>query len=100
MNLSPEQEQELKRMLKQVVWDYKIPEEELLEIFHNRQRRNWAIDQIQLKAKLLNGFYLHKLIRLLGREQIMSFFADNVLVQIFPVSYRNRLKHVKRIILQ
>jgi hypothetical protein len=97
MNLSPEQEQELKRMLKQVVWDYKIPEEELLEIFQGK-RPGKALTRIQLHTKLLNSYNWYSLVRFFGVDAAKTFLTKEAISGLFPRMLKERYERARLIL--
>ena len=88
---------ELKIILKRVVWDYNISSEDLLAIFKGDKAGN-SVDLIQLQAKLLNSYQWHQLIKWFGIETVKSYLKDEVIQKIFPPSYKNKLYHAKEIL--
>ncbi len=93
----PISDEELKKVLKRVVWDYNISPDELLAIFKGEKEGN-SVNIIQLQAKLLNGYQWHDLIKWFGADTVKSFLKDEVIQQIFPPSYKNKLYHAKEIL--
>jgi hypothetical protein len=90
-------ENELKGILKKVVWDYNITPADLLAIF-NGEMKSAALDQTQLHAKLLNSYSWHQLIKWFGFEKALNFLSDEAIRMIFPASYRQKLLHAKEIL--
>jgi len=90
-------DEELKVILKRVVWDYNITGDDLLEIYKGNMEGK-GVNQAQLKAKLLNTYSWHQLIKWFGFETTQDFLRDEIVQLIFPASYRQKLFHAKRIL--
>jgi hypothetical protein len=93
----PLTDEKLKVILKRVVWDYNISEDDLLEIYKGNMEGR-GVNQVQLKAKLLNTYPWHQLIKWFGFETSRGFLKDEIIQMIFPASYRQKLFHAKRIL--
>lgn len=93
----PLSDEELKVILKQVVWDYNISADDLLAIFKGKMEGK-GVNELQLKAKLLNSYPWHQLINWFGFETALSFLKDEIIQMIFPVSYRKKILNAKRIL--
>ncbi|MCK9480985.1 MAG: hypothetical protein M0R38_04380 [Bacteroidia bacterium] len=93
----PLSDDELKIILKRVVWDYNISPDDLLAIFKGEMEGR-GIDTAQLQAKLLNGYQWHNLIKWFGYETVRTFLRDEVIKAIFPASYRQKLLNAKTIL--
>lgn len=76
-------------MLKRVVWDYNIPEDELLEIFLY-DKEGHAISGDQLKARLLNTYNWYYLLTFFGRDFTKDFLKDKITRNLFPKSSRDK----------
>jgi len=92
-------EQELKRRLKQVVWDYNISEDDLLEIFL-RGKTITGLNQTQLKAKLLNGNNWYTILKLVGIENAKTLLAPEITSILFPRQLRERYQHARRVLFE
>jgi hypothetical protein len=92
-----EQYENLKILLKQVVWDYNFDENELVDIYFGK-KTSPTISPKELMAKLLNGYSWHKLIKILGIDLTKNMLTDDVLNCIYPKSYKNNLINARRIL--
>lgn len=80
---------ELKKMLKGIVWDYNISEDELLEIFL-RKKEGQALNADQLKARLLNTYNWYFLLRFFGRDFVKGFLDDKITLYLFPKTLKDK----------
>lgn len=87
----------LKALLKTVVWDYNIDEEELLEIFLE-EKEGRALNADQLKARLLNTYNWYFLVSSFGRDVAKGFLDDKVTAYLFPRSLRDKYVRAGRIL--
>lgn len=90
-------DEELKIVLKRVVWDYNISPDDLLAIFKGEMEGR-GVDREQLYAKILNTYHWHQIIKWFGYEKSQSFLKDEVISMLFPVSYRQKMFNAKRIL--
>ena len=81
---------ELSQMLKKVVWDYNIQENQLIDIYFDNMKSN-SLSSKELKTKLLNGFSWYKLIDVLGFEEAKKLLQDDIIKGIYPKSYRETI---------
>jgi hypothetical protein len=96
--LKPLTDEELKVILKRVVWDYNISGDDLLEIYKgNKEGR--GVNQVQLKAKLLNTYSWYKLVDMLGYNEAVSLLKEDIIKMLWPKSLRLKYTHVKSILL-
>lgn len=91
------QYENLKILLKQVVWDYNFDDNDLVDIYLGK-KTNPTISPNELMVKLLNGYSWHKLIKVLGRDVTKSLLTDEVLNCIYPKSYKKNLINARRIL--
>lgn len=89
--------QELTQMLKKVVWDYYIQENQLLDIYLDKTKSN-SISSKELKTKLLNGFSWYKLIDVLGFDEAKKLLQDDIIKGIYPKSYRETIYNASKIL--
>lgn len=83
-------------MLRSVVWDYEMNEEQLIDAYLN-DNTSYPLTKDKLKVKLLNRFTWHELIKAMG-DGAFELLEDDIIKQIYPVSYRNELFDAKRIL--
>lgn len=87
----------LKALLKGVVWDYNISEEDLVEIFlHNK--KGHSMNKADIEARLLGYYNWHHLIKTLGYERSVELLNDDAISRIFPKSYQQRLYGLRSIL--
>lgn len=58
---------ELKKMLKRIVWDYNISEDDLLKIFLHNEKEH-SMNKPDIESRLLGYYNWHRLIRVLGYQ--------------------------------
>lgn len=89
---------ELKKKLRQVVWDYDISDEDLLAIFlHDKKVAGIGADL--LRSRLIGYFPWHSLLKLFGTQYaICNILTDNAIKSSFPRQYKDKLYHVKSIL--
>lgn len=88
---------ELKKMLKSIVWDYNISEDDLVEIFLH-DKKGYSMNKADVESRLLGYYSWHRLIRVLGYQQALKLLNDDAIVRIFPKSYRERLYGLRSIL--
>lgn len=89
--------QELTQLLKKVVWDYNIQENQLVDIYFDNVKSN-SLSSNELKTKLLNGFSWYKLIDVLGFEEAINLLQDDIIKGIYPKSYRETIYNASKIL--
>lgn len=77
-------------MLKRVVWDYNISEDDLLEIFLH-DKKGHSMNKADLQARLLGYYNWHRIIRILGYPGAFDLLNDEAISRIFPKSYQKKL---------
>lgn len=87
----------LKALLKGVVWDYNISEEDLVEIFFEK-KIGQALNADQLKARLLNTYNWYFLLNFFGKEGVIEFLDDKVTKYLFPRSLRDKYVRAGKIL--
>lgn len=98
MNIPQElNKEELKKMLKRVVWDYHIDEDELLEIFLY-DKKGHAISGSQLKARLLNTYNWYYLLTFFGRDFATGLLKDEITRNLFPKSLKDKYVRARHIL--
>jgi|GEM_PF-2528207 len=88
---------ELKQMLQQVVWDYKIVPDELLEIFL-QDKKGGSLTRRDLEIRLLSYYNWHKIIKAMGYQMALDMLSDEVISGVFPKSYQKRLYELRDIL--
>lgn len=88
---------ELKKMLKRIVWDYNIGEDDLLEIFLHGKTGH-SMNQVDIESRLLGYYGWHRLIRVLGYERAKGLLNDEAIIRIFPKSYQTTLYGLRSIL--
>jgi hypothetical protein len=87
----------VKALIKGVVWDYNIGEDQLLEIFlHNKEGH--SMDKADIEARLLGYYSWHYIIRVLGFERASALLNDEAIRRIFPKSFQTRLYGLRNIL--
>lgn len=94
---SPINIDELKKMLKGIVWDYNISEDELLEIFL-QDKKGHSMSKADIEARLLGYYNWHRLIRVLGYPGAFKLLNEDAISRIFPKSYQERLYGLRNIL--
>lgn len=94
----PLTDEELKVILKRVVWDYNISGDDLLEIYKGNMEGR-GVNQVQLKAKLLNTYSWYKLVDMLGYNETVSLLKEDIIKMLWSKSLRLTYTHVKSILL-
>lgn len=87
----------LKAMLKRVVWDYDISEDDLLKIFLGKKEGH-ALNEGQLKARILNTYNWYFLLNFFGKEVAMNFLDDKVTKYLFPRSLKEKYVRAGKIL--
>ena len=87
----------VKALLKGVVWDYNIGEDELLEIFLH-DKKGHSMNKADIEARLLGYYNWHYIIRVLGFERASELLNDEAIRRIFPKSYQTRLYGLRNIL--
>jgi hypothetical protein len=88
---------ELGGILKRVVWDYDLSEEQLVPIFKGLQQAG-GLNQATLFARLLNGYSWYQLIQWFGFETTQTFLNDDAIAKVFPPSYRRKLIYAQQVL--
>ena len=87
----------LRTLLKGVVWDYDISEDELVEIFlHNKDGH--SMNKADIEARLLGYYSWHQIIKVLGYDRSVALLNDDAIARIFPKSYQTRLYGLRSIL--
>lgn len=89
--------EELKEMLKGIVWDYNISEDELLQVFLD-DKKGLSITRPEIETRLLGYYGWHRIIKVVGRDCAFDMLRDEVISRIFPKSYQKRLYGVRSIL--
>ena len=91
-------ELELKKKLRQVVWDYDISDDDLLAIFlHDKKVLGIGVDL--LRSRLIGYFPWHTLLKLFGTDYaIYNVLTEKAIKASFPRQYKEKLYHVKSIL--
>lgn len=89
--------EELRILLKKVVWDYNIDEETLVKIFYKQENSSSMTSDV-LYTKLLNGYNWHYLIKVLGIDNALTLLDEKIINRVFPRTYRKSLSNARRIL--
>mgnify|MGYP001060713307 CR=1 FL=1 len=87
----------LKALLKEVVWDYNISEDELLEIFL-QNKEGYSMNKADIEARLLGYYSWHHIIRVLGYKRASELLNDEAITRIFPKTYQTKLYGLRSIL--
>lgn len=68
----------LKEVLKNILWDYNITEEEV-ELILEGKKKTFSLSKEKLYARLLLSVNWYKLLEIFGKEKIKELLSDEVL---------------------
>jgi hypothetical protein len=65
-------------LLRQIMWDYSIPPEELFEVLHGRKKFAGHYTRETIMVKLLESYPWFTILELLSPEELRNLITDNV----------------------
>lgn len=92
-------DEELKIVLKRVVWDYNISPDDLLAIFKGEMEGR-GVNMVQLKSRLLNSYSWYQLLDMFGYDGAVLLLKDEIIQLLWPKSVKSTYTNVKSLLLQ
>ena len=88
---------ELKRELRKVIWDYDIPDDEVLSIFKG-EKKTFSLTREKLYSRLLLSVSWYRLLDLFGLQKITELLSEDVLKYIWIAELRERFRYVRKVL--
>lgn len=89
---------ELIKHLDLVLWDSKIPAEQLLPVLKGEQDEIDGFTRSNLYRKIVNGFNWHTVRHIIPENQLREALSDEVINGLFPRSLREKYRYVRSLL--
>ena len=83
--------------LRKVIWDYDIPDDEVLSIFKG-EKKTFSLTREKLYSRLLLSVSWYRLLDLFGLQKITELLSEDVLKYIWIAELRERFRYVRKVL--
>jgi hypothetical protein len=84
-------------LIRKVLWDYQLSDEEIMGIYQGRLVVG-GINEVKLKARLLNSYNWYTLVKELGFNNAIEFLKPEVIGYLYPKSLQESYKYAARVL--
>jgi len=84
------------KMLRQIMWDYNIPPEDVKEVIEGKMEKAGHYTRETLMVKLLESYPWFTLMELFTPEELRKLISDNVVRKLRFKSLRTRYEFVQK----
>jgi len=83
-------------LLRQIMWDYNIPPEELFEVLHGKREYAGHYNREKLLVKLLESYPWFTILKILPADELKEILTDDVIYKIRSRSLRIKYEYAKK----
>jgi hypothetical protein len=76
-------------LIKKILWDYKLSDEEIIQIYSGNLEIG-GMNEIKLKARLLNSYNWYTLIKELGFNEAKQLLKPEIIQYLYPKNLRKQ----------
>jgi hypothetical protein len=87
----------MKKLLKNVLWDYQLTEEEVERIYRGDLALG-GMDETKLKARLLNTYNWYTLVRELGFKEARALLRPDIIRFLYPKALQESYAYAARVL--
>ena len=90
--------EEILNRLKSVAWDITYTPEQLYDLLMGKVDGINGFTRTQLYAKIIKGFYWHKVRHIIPEEQLRDALSEDVLIRLFPRDLKDKYRYVRSLL--
>ena len=87
---------EKRRLFRQIIWDYNIPEEEIEAVLDGRKDQAGHYTRKMLFRKILETYPWFTIVQLFSRNEIQNLLTDDVIEKLRIPSLRTQYEFVQK----
>jgi hypothetical protein len=82
-------QKEMQNLVKKILWDYKLSDEQIIRIYSGDLEIG-GMNELKLKARLLNSYNWYTLIRELGFNEARQLLKPEIIQYLYPKSLQKK----------
>ena len=87
------------QLIKPILWDYQLSDEEIMRIYHGVLVTG-GMNEVKLKARLLNSYNWYTLIKELGLNEAKQLLKPEIIRNLYPKALQESYRYAARVLCQ